>query len=193
LRAESGGWTLVGRGRAIIRARDSTVRTCLACALFAVVLAGCGGASDLQAGGTATDQRSIATSERVERCTDRFLERVEGADSDKDEVRHYVEVTYCAPFAERGWVYEDGTLNIKAYTWLIQGSSEACASASGNQPAQTVPCEQVESAGGIQILDCAILHQVRRSEVREYVEELERTGEVECDDGTPLEDLGASG
>jgi hypothetical protein len=40
------------------------------------------------------------------------------------------------------------------------------------------------------ILDCALLHHVRRSEVRDYVERLQREGAVECDDGAPLDDLG---
>jgi hypothetical protein len=169
------------------------MRAWLASALFAFLLAGCGGTGGARTEGTAADQQSVAAHARVERCTARFLERVEGADAGTDDTRRYVEVTYCAPFAERGWVYEDGTLSIAAHTWLIERSSGECASAGDDQPAQTVPCEQLEPTGGIQVIDCAILHQVRRSEVRDYVERIQRSHEVECDDGTPLEELGASG
>jgi len=171
--------------------RDFTVRTWLASGLFAVVLAGCGGT-----GGVRTEegkQQSVPASERIERCTERFLERVDGQDASTDEVRRYVEVTYCSPFAERGWVYEDGTLSIAAHTWLIEGSSEECSSAGADEPAQTVPCEELEPMAGLQIIDCAILHQVQRSEVRGYIEHLQRKHQVECDDGTPVEELGASG
>jgi hypothetical protein len=167
-----------------------SVKIWLAGAFFAFVLAGCGSGGS-RTEGTATDQHSAGVNERVERCTERFLERVEGAATGKDEARRYIEVTYCAPLAERGWVYEDGTLSIAAHTWLIEGSSEECASAGDDEPAQTVPCEQLEATGGIQVLDCAVLHQVRRSEVRDYVAQLQRTHDVECDDGTPLEELGA--
>ena len=170
--------------------RELAVRTWLAIALLVVALAGCGG-TGTEAGGT--DHRSSAASDRIERCTERFLERVQGEDASTEETRRYVEATYCAPFAERGWVYEDGTLSIAAHTWLIEGSSEECASAGADEPAQTVPCEELEPTGGIQVLDCAILHQVRRSEVRVYLEQLQRKHEVECDDGTPVGELGASG
>jgi hypothetical protein len=166
------------------------VRTWLAIALLLVALAGCGG-TGTEAGGT--DQRSSAASDRIERCTERFLERVEGEDANTEETRRYVEATYCAPFAERGWVYEDGTLSIAAQSWLIEGSSEECVSAGADEPAQTVPCEKLEPTGGVQVLDCAILHQVRRSEVRVYLEQLQRKHEVECDDGTPVEALGTPG
>jgi hypothetical protein len=165
------------------------VRTSLAIALFAVVLAGCGGNGASGSEGTATDQRLVASDERVERCTNRFLDRVEGTDSEK--IRRYVEVTYCAPFAARGWVYDDGTLSIAAQSWLIDNGSRECESADDDQAAQTVPCDQLESTGGVLVIDCAILHQVRRSEVRDYIAQLQRTHEVECDDGTPLERLGA--
>jgi hypothetical protein len=165
-----------------------SVRTWLAGAFFAFVLAGCGSGGS-RTEGTAIDQPSSANT-RVERCTERFLERFEGAAAGKDEARRYIELTYCAPFAERGWVYEDGTLSIAAHTWLIEGSSEECAR--DDEPAQTIPCEQLERTGGIQVLDCAILHQVRRSEVRDYVAQLQRTHEVQCDDGTPLQELGTS-
>jgi hypothetical protein len=168
-----------------------SVKTSLAIALFAVVLAGCGGNGAPGSEGTATDQHSVVSNERVERCTERFLDRVEGTDADK--VRRYVEVTYCAPFAERGWVYDDGTLSIAAQSWLIENGSEECASADDDQVAQTVPCDQVDSTGGVLVIDCAILHQVRRSEVRDYIAQLQRTHDVECDDGTPLEQLGAPG
>jgi hypothetical protein len=165
------------------------VRTWLASALFAFVLAGCDGTGGVRNEGT--DPQSVP-SERIERCTERFLERVDGQDASTDEARRYVEVTYCAPFDERGWVYEDGSLSIAAHTWLIEGSSEECLSGGADEPAQTVPCEELEPTAGLQVIDCAILHHVRRSEVRDYIEQLQQKHEVECDDGTPVEALGAS-
>jgi hypothetical protein len=168
------------------------VRRWLASALFVVALAGCGETGGNRNQATATDEPSVAASQRIERCTERFLERVEDEDVSTEEARRYVEVTYCAPFVERGWVYEDGTLSIAAHTWLVGSSSEECVSARAGQPAQTVPCEEREPTGGLQVIDCALLHHVRRREVRDYVEELQREYEVECDDGTPVEELGAS-
>jgi hypothetical protein len=41
------------------------------------------------------------------------------------------------------------------------------------------------------MLDCGLLDLVRRSEVSEYVSELQRGRDVRCDDGTPLDLLGA--
>jgi hypothetical protein len=90
-------------------------------------------------------------------------------------------------------VYEDGTLSIDAQYWLIGGSSGECASGGDGQPAQTIPCGQLEPTGGTQVIDCAILHQVRKSEVRDYLGRLEQSNDVKCDDGTPLEQLGAPG
>jgi hypothetical protein len=62
--------------------------------------------------------------------------------------------------------------------------------AEAGEGGETVPCEELEGDGPL-LLDCAILHLVRRGEVREYVEKLERSREVSCDDGTPLARLGA--
>lgn len=135
---------------------------------------------------------AIATDgQRIERCTERFLERVEDEDVSTEEARRYIEVTYCAPFVERGWVYEDGTLSIAAHTWLFGSSSEECVSARAGEPAETVPCEELQPTGALQEIDCGVLHHVRRSEVQDYVEQLKREYEVECDDGTPVEELGA--
>jgi hypothetical protein len=38
---------------------------------------------------------------------------------------------------------------------------------------------------------CAVLHYVRRDEVRAYIRKLERSQSVSCDDGTPPDKLGA--
>jgi hypothetical protein len=113
-----------------------------------LVLAGCGGES------------------RVDACADRMLERVRPADArnvSEDDLRRYVETTYCERFADNGWVYEDGTLKLAAYRWASSG---------GEDP----------------VLDCALLHHVRRDEVQAYVRRLDG---AECDDGTPVADLGA--
>jgi len=105
------------------------------------------------------------------------------------EVRRYATKAYCEPFDKRGWVYRNGTLSIDAYRYVKD--SGTCSTAAPGQPAQTMPCEELE-AGGPLTLDCAILHQVPRAEVRTYVAKVRRNREVRCDDDTPLSELGAS-
>jgi len=136
-----------------------------------VLAAGCGSSS-------------AEPASRVERCTERFLSRTE---PETAEIRRYVEKAYCAPFDQRGWVHDDGALRLAAYT---QSGAEECQQAQPGGAGQTVPCAEIEGSA-LEVLDCALLHLVRRSEVREYVEGLQRTRDVRCDDGTPLDDLGA--
>ena len=105
-------------------------------------------------------------------------------------MRRYAKNTYCAPFEQKGWVYDDGALSIAAQTWLDNG--EECetevavtgAEESDRGPTQTIPCLQTNS------IDCAFLHHVRQTEVMAYIAERQRDGDVHCDDGTPLEELG---
>jgi hypothetical protein len=151
------------------------VRASLAIVLFAAVLAGCG-------------SRSVTQSDaRVNKCVDRFLLRATPNSGSEQQLRHYAKRTYCAPFERNGWVYDDGALTIAAQKWLDNGGT--CATASTGKPTQTVPCEPAnrDPAGTI---DCALLHFVRRAEVVAYVTELQRDGDVHCDDGTPLDALG---
>ena len=134
----------------------------------------------------------------MDKCTDRLVADAEAAsDAEKEQIHRYAEETYCSRFAERGWVYGDGTLSIEAHKWLEEGGEEVCMeveveAGSEGEPAEsatTVPCEEL---GEDPVIDCAFLHHVRESEVRDYVEELRRRqGNVECDDGTPLAELGA--
>jgi hypothetical protein len=101
----------------------------------------------------------------------------------EEAVRRYAEDTYCGEFERNGWIYEDGALSIAIQKWLKEGGT--CETASPGKPPRTIPCEE---AGPI---DCALLHHVRRSEVTDYIEELRRrVGAVECDDGTPVQELG---
>ena len=134
-----------------------------------------------------TKRESVASA--FEKCTERFLERV--PEVERQEARRYVEVTYCTRFAERGWVYDDGALSIEAHEWLEASGEEECVLATEpGEPARTVPCEDFDERGKM-IRDCGLLHYVRRSEVRDYIAELRhRYGDVRCDDGTPLEELG---
>ena len=121
----------------------------------------------------------------VERCTERVLDRIGGG----AEVRRYVERTYCRPFARKGWVYADGTLSIKAHLYLLNGN--ACSAMTGAPGGQmtAIPCDP--RAALLNPLECAILHYVRKDEVRAYIRKLERSQSVTCDDGTPLDKLGA--
>ncbi len=156
------------------------------------IVAGCGSGEDAgQDAGVGGDGSSDATS-RVERCVERFLERAASDGLAEADVRRYIESTYCSRFEREGRIYDDGTLSISAHIAFVESeSSEECVTAEVGEEAETVPCEELEGGDGPLLLDCAILHLVRRGEVREYVEELERSHEVSCDDGTPLERLGA--
>jgi hypothetical protein len=50
-----------------------------------------------------------------------------------------------------------------------------------------VPCEP-----SFDPLECALLHFVRRAEAQAYIHELTKSHHVTCDDGTPLDKLGAT-
>jgi hypothetical protein len=133
-------------------------------------------------------QTSSAANSRVERCVDRLMQHTRTQEvPDKEIARRYVRRTYCARFEKEGWVYEDGALRIAAQTWLDHGGT--CATGVAGEPARTVPCEP-ERRGGVRIIECALLRVTRRSEVIDYVEQLRRKGPVECDDGTPISELG---
>ena len=135
-------------------------------ALVLLALAGCG---------------SDGEQRLAERCTERLLNSVNAQGA--DDARSYVRRTYCEPFASRGWVYEDGALSIDAQHWLDEAGMEVCETAGEDGESVTIPCEDESPS-----INCAILHHVRRSEVREYVAQLRR--DVACDDGTPVEQLG---
>jgi hypothetical protein len=174
-----------------VRTICSPLRGWIAATVVALAFAGCGGTSD-DAGDDArtTAERQAPAQSLVEKCTERFLERVPKAE--RQQARHYVEVTYCSRFAERGWVYDDGVLSIEAHKWLEDAGEEECQVAvEPGEPARTVPCEDFNEPGPKLISDCGLLHYVRRSEVRDYIEQLRRQyGDVRCEDGTPLEELG---
>jgi hypothetical protein len=106
---------------------------------------------------------------------------------DEELARRYVRRAYCGRFAKNGWVYEDGALRIAAQTWLDHGG--ACARGGEGEAATTVPCEP-ERRGGVRMIECALLRVIRRNEVVDYIEQLRREGPVECDDGTPIGELG---
>lgn len=125
---------------------------------------------------------------RIDHCVDRLLQGAAArAGAGKEAARRYARETYCARFEQEGWIYKDGALSIAAQTWLENGGK--CATASEGQPARTVSCA-AERSGGVLTFDCALLRIVRRSEVRDYVDRLEKPGPVKCDDGTALDELG---
>ncbi len=173
------------------------MRAFLAIVLFAAVQAGCGTSGGEQRdGATSTERESIAAAARINKCVDRLLSRSTTSGASEQQVRRYARDTYCAPFEQNGWVYEDGALSIAAQNWLDNGGECATQGAvtgeagSGSEPTRTVPCEQANGDAATRIIDCALLHHVRRTEVMAYVAELQRDGDVHCDDGTPLEELG---
>jgi hypothetical protein len=167
------------------------VRVYLAVLILAATVSAC---SSGNGGGRAATpsgvQASSAANSRVERCVDRLMEhaRTQGLPN-KEIARRYIRRTYCARFEGEGWVYEDGALSIAAQTWLDRGSRSTCATATPGEPAKTVPCEP-ERRGGVRIIECALLRVIRRSEVRDYIEQLRTKGPVECDDGTAISQLG---
>ncbi len=167
------------------------MRGWITAAVAALALAGCGGTSG-DAGDDATRTAAPQRHSRplVEKCTERLLARV--PEAEREEAQHYVEVTYCSRFVERGWVYDDGALSVDAHKWLEAGAEEECAIATKpGEPARRVPCEEFGESEPYFIADCALLEQVRASEVREYTAELRRRyGDVKCEDGTPLAELG---
>jgi hypothetical protein len=152
------------------------MRASLAIVLFGAILAGCG-TSD-------SEQRDA----RISKCVDRALRHATTSGGNEQQARRYIKDTYCARFERNGWVYEDGALSIAAQTWLDDGGR--CATASAGKPARTVPCEKANRDTATGTIDCALLHDVRRTEVIAYVAELQREGDVQCDDGTSLEELG---
>ncbi len=164
------------------------MRAHVALVLLTATLAACGSSSG-ETGDRAppADRRATAAAGRTESCVERMLQRATAQDASEEDLRRYARDTYCARFERNGWIYEDGALSIAAHLWLEEGGT--CATGSEGEPTRTVPCEEARP-GGPRRLDCALLHQVRRSEVRDYVARLRREGAVECDDGTPLDDLG---
>ena len=148
------------------------MRGCLTIVFLAALLAGCG---------TSAGEKS--DSARINKCADRLTSK-----TSVQQARRYVIDTYCAPFERNGWVYEDGALSIAAQNWLDNGGQ--CATGSEGEPTRTVPCEQTNRDTTTRIIDCALLHDVRRTEVVAYVAELRRNADVRCDDGTRLDELG---
>jgi uncharacterized protein YjhX (UPF0386 family) len=128
-------------------------------------------------------QTDAKVNSRVERCTKRLLDRIGGG----AKIRSYVVRTYCGPFARKGWVYADGTLSIDAHLNLLKGY--ACEEITGSSGGQmtTIPCDPRP----LDPLECALLHYVRKNEVRAYIRKLKRSQSVTCDDGTPLDKLGS--
>lgn len=107
-----------------------------------------------------------------------------------DEARRYIRDTYCERFESHGWVYDDGALSIAAHRWLEASGSEEeeCGTVREDGQSETVPCEELEPPEEPKFIDCAILRDVRRSEVRDYLAQLRP--DVECDDGTSIEQVG---
>jgi hypothetical protein len=149
----------------------------------AVVLAALLVLSGCESGAKRSAPADATAAPRAERCTQRILEGIEG--NRGPMVRSYIERTYCDRFARRGWVYADGALSIKAHLWLMNAGT--CSESTSGGPAVTVPCEP-----SFDPLECALLHYVRRAEVQAYIRKLAKTHRVRCDDGTPLEQLGAA-
>ena len=136
-----------------------------------------------------------SASQRVDRCVERLLSRASPEDLAAERrpfAERYVRETYCERFQREGWVYDDGTLSIDAHRWAVGGGESECAVAvEPGEPPSDEPCPESEQPAFDPMLDCALLHHVPRSEVEAYVAELPRRHALVCDDGTPLDELGA--
>jgi hypothetical protein len=152
------------------------IATGIALVLLGVVsLTGCG----------STDESEASESPLVAQCVHRMLERAEG--KPKRLVREYLRRTYCEPFEKSGWVHPDGTISIRAHEWLLGAGT--CERVEGTT---TMPCDS-RATQEAPLLECGLLHFVRRSEVRVYLADLQRRrGKVRCDDGTPFDELGVA-
>jgi hypothetical protein len=148
----------------------NATRGLLAAVVFALA-AGCGSGS---------------VNTRVERCVDRLLTGAASDPRSDEGVRDYARRTYCDRFERNGWIYDDGALTIEAQEWLDEGGT--CEAGGEGEPMRAGSCEELRRTDPI--IDCALLHHIRKSEVRTYLEELDRTVPVRCDDGTPLDELG---
>jgi hypothetical protein len=143
--------------------------------LLLVALTGCG----------STERSEAGEPPLVAPCVHRMLERAMG--EPKRLVREYLRRTYCEPFAKKGWVHPDGTISIRAHEWLLGAGT--CESVEGTT---TTPCDY-RAEHEAPLLECGLLHFVRRSEVRVYLADLQsRRGKVSCDDGTPFDELGVA-
>ena len=165
------------------------MRASLPIVLLVAVVAGCGTSNGEQHDGAASSGANASSgAAHVSKCVDRLLSTSRASGGSEQQVRRYVRDTYCALFERNGWVYGDGALSIAAQKWLDKGGS--CATGSNSEPTRTVPCQQTNPGTGTRIIDCALLHHIRRSEVIAYVAGLRRDGDVQCDDGTPVDELG---
>jgi hypothetical protein len=170
------------------------VRFYFAVLIFAATVSACGSGTGGQRGEAPSSTRvSREANSRVERCVDRLMQHATVEPANEEVARRYVRVTYCARFEKKGWVYEDGALRIAAQTWLENGGT--CARSDPGEPGgapgptTTVPCEP-EQRGGVRLVECALLRTIRRDEVSDYIDRLRTKGPVECDDGTPIAELG---
>lgn len=165
------------------------MRASVAIVLVVTVVAGCGTSGGVERDGAASAGANASSAAvRINKCVDRLLTTSTSGGASEQQVRRYIRATYCSLFEEKGWVYGDGALSIAAQKWLDRGGS--CAMGSKGGPTRTVPCEQSNPGAGTRIIDCGLLHHVRRSEVIAYVAMLRPDGEVQCDDGTPVDELG---
>ena len=137
-------------------------------------------------------QRQDARASHAEACTERLLERADPEPASVREeavARAYVDSTYCTPFDRRGWVNENGTVDIQAHLFVQQGGSSSCEVAVPRGAPKEVSCDHLR-ADVPMTLDCALLHVVPRAQVAAYVRGFERRQRIGCDDGTPLSALG---
>jgi hypothetical protein len=163
------------------------VRLSLVVLILVATASACGSGKSEQRGEMPTGASpSPAAASRINRCVDRLMQH---ATTQSAVARRYVRGTYCARFEKKGWVYEDGALSIAAQTWLENGYTCTTATGGSGELTTTVPCEP-ERSGGVRILECALLHVVRKSEVSAYIDHLQTHEPVKCDDGTPLDELG---
>ena len=146
-------------------------RALSALALVAL-LAGCGSNGD---------EPSAGDGSPVEKCVERLAARLQ--DTKVADPKGFARRSYCEPLDKQGLVHEDGTLKIP----VVQSGASLCAAPQPGEPVQTIPCNDIPGP----LLDCGLLDLVRRAEAQAYIKKREEEGDVRCDDGTPLDELGS--
>lgn len=175
----------------MLGSHSSAVRSCVVILLLGATLTACESSRDGVGDAAPSNKPSSARARgRVESCVDRLLKKAARDEMSDEGPRRWARESFCAGFETNGWIYDDGALSIAAHTSLQQDVACARRFARARKSPRKRCDAKTWRTPAPRFLDCALLHHTRRREVRKYLERLQRKGAVECDDGTPLDNLG---